>query len=172
MNLKSTFNWISRILFIICIAISITIILTSYNLYIGYIFYFWLTYLLSYVFVCFTSNKKSIYITLLVGVIPIIIFSYQFFNEGKILEIRKDIENSDYEIIVKRDNYKLIKKIFIFEIIIAYKKSHFFSSNFTKTGIVSLYLVKVKILKENETNITLKISAKNRETIDTIRKYK
>lgn len=112
MNLKSTFNWISRILFIICIAISITIILTSYNLYIGCIFYFWLTYLLSYIFVCFTSNKKSIYITLIVGVIPIIILSYQSFNDGKkILEIRKDIENSDYKIVENRNNYKVIKKI-------------------------------------------------------------
>ncbi len=107
---------------------------------------------------------------MLIGIMPIIILSYRSFKEDRAIEFRQSIANSNYSVIMGRNNYKLVEKKYIFERIVAQKKSNIFSSNQTKTGIIQPCFIDCKILQDSTKNIILEIKAKLRTSIDTLEK--
>ncbi len=170
MNIKSIFIWFVRLVFSICLLVSIITVISRYSINERYFYEFWITYIVSFIIAILTFKKNFRYIVMLIGIMPIIILSYRSFKEDRAIEFRQSIANSNYSVIMGRNNYKLVEKKYIFERIVAQKKSNIFSSNQTKTGIIQPFFIDCKILQDSTKNIILEIKAKLRTSIDTLEK--
>lgn len=173
MNLrKLKIYWISRLLFFFLILLLIIHITSNIRInFVNYFFHFFGTYLLSLFLLISTSNRK--FYTIVFGIIPIVILSYQFYKTGNAFEYRKNIENSEYDIVVNMNEYRILKKYSFLEKEIAKKESKIFYSPFSKVGITHPFTFDIKVLKDNKKMIILQINTiKNGKTIDSLMKIK
>ena len=155
-KLKAIIYWLGRILFIFCLVIFLLNIVLNTKIYIDYRIIFWSIYSISLLIFTYTSKRK-IYVAIS-GVVPLFIFSYHILNVDNTIEIRKKIEQSEYEILINSNGYKLIKKVFFLEKEVAKKESKIFFSPYSKIGIVNSFDVDAKIIEENNDMIILEIS--------------
>lgn len=172
MKLRSFINIIGKTLFSLCILFLIidnfSIVKISFH---NYFTHFWGTYLTSFIFTILTSKRK-IYVTIL-GIAPIIILSYQFLKSNNQIETRKGIQNSQYEIIVNMNGYRIMKKYYFLEKEIAKKESKIFFNSHSKIGIIHSSECKVKLLNESKKIIILEINTnRNGKAIDSLVKKK
>lgn len=170
MKSKFFINIIGKTIFFLCILLLIIDNFTNIKIsFYYYFFQFWGTYLISFIFLILTSNKKK-YVTIL-GIIPLIIYCNVFLKNTQI-EMRKNIQNTKYEIITNMNGYRLVRKYYLLEKEIAKKKSKIFFNPNSKIGIINYYDFDVKILN-NTIMIILDINTtKNGRTIDSLIKSK
>lgn len=127
-----------------------------YNIELLYLsfFWYWLILFIINLFIVFGSKTKF-FISLFFGLAFITLSIYQLLNFD--FNGRKQIDNTDYQIEGYRGHYKIVKPYILLKKTIAQKSSEIFSTNNTKTGVVSWF--EVKLLAETEHELVLEIKS-------------
>lgn len=171
MKIKTLINIIGKTFFFLCVLL-LTINFAS-NIKISfhyYFFLFWITYLISFLLLIFTSKHKFHWS--IIGVVPIIISIYLSITDHRI-GLRKNILDSPYEILAYQDSYQVVERHFIIEKVIAEKESRIFFNNYSKIGLILPWNFEVKIIDDNKNMIILDINTiRNGKTIDSLMKTK
>lgn len=113
-------------------------------------FWYWLALFIVNLFIVFGSKTKFL-ISLFSGLAFIALSIYQLLNFD--FNRRKQIDATHYQIEAYRGSYKILERYFLIEKTVAEKPSEIFSTNNTKTGVVSWF--EVKLLGETESKIIL-----------------
>ena len=170
MKLKSILNSIIKIVFVLCLVLLIVNIFFEIKIIVSYRFFFWVVYFISALFLIFTTSKKF-YLTIL-AIAPIIVLSYRFFNSNNsYLGFRKNIPNTQYDIIGHAYGYRLIEKYYFLEKVVAEKESKIFFNPNSKMGRIGAFQCDIKLLEEYSHKIVLEINTNfNGVIIDSINK--
>ncbi len=129
----------------------------------GILIWYWLAVFIVNLFIVFGSKIKF-FSSLFFGLAFITLSIYQLLNID--FYRRKQIDNTNYQIEAYRGYYKIVETYILLEKTIAQNPSEIFSTNNTKTGVVSWF--EVKLLAETENKLVLEITSgifKQRDTL-------
>lgn len=147
--------------------ISLVDILLTYFLDIEIVYriliWVWFPIFIISLFIMFGSKVKF-FISLFSGIVFITLIGYQTLHFE--FNRRQKIDGTNYSIDAYRGGYKIVEHYSVLEKTIAKKSSNLFSTNNTKTGVVSWF--EVKLLAEKKTKLEIEITSsvdKKRDTL-------